>query len=263
MEFNEDYTKYWKKSVNKSIDGILIAGHKQAKYYLDMCGIKKQDILLDLGCSYGRMYEILSEYSAAIYGVDPDPYAIEVSRESNYLDLKLGTAEDTGFDNNFFDVVFCWAVFDVVDHKKSLIEINRVLRNGGKLIFTGKNSCYLEGDNLAYVAEKNAFLKGFPNKFSDLKMILKNFKNIGFQLDGLFAFKKRGDFGMSKFVEVKDILHSELKFYEYLIICHKVSESSPIAIKDIDFDSEFSEVANDKALTKGFSSPAILFAQEC
>jgi SAM-dependent methyltransferase len=118
MEFNKSYTNYWEKAVVKSIDGTVIAGHNQVRYFMDQLKIDKSNSILDLGCSFGRMYSVLSEYSGSIYGVDPDKYAVSKAKEYPYKDVKEGSAENTGFEDDKFDLVFCWAVFDVVDHKR-------------------------------------------------------------------------------------------------------------------------------------------------
>ena len=118
MKFGKEYTNYWSSAVNKSVDGTVIAGVNEATHFLQYLGIKRDDSVLDLGCSFGRLYEALAVYSDQVFGIDPDPFAVEKARLQSYQEVRQGAAEDTGFDKDFFDVVFCWAVFDVVDHKK-------------------------------------------------------------------------------------------------------------------------------------------------
>jgi SAM-dependent methyltransferase len=259
MKFDEAYTKYWSSAVNKSVDGTVIAGVNEAKYFLQYLEIKRDDRALDLGCSFGRMHEALAIYSAHVFGIDPDPYAIQKARLQPYREVRQGAAEQTGFEKDFFDVVFCWAVFDVVDHKKGLAEINRILKNGGKLLLTGKNDNYMPDDILAYKAEKNAFLKSFPNKFTDLSSVLANFEPLGFKLDKLLIFPQRGDFGLLNFVDQGLDPKDDYVGYEYLIICHKVSDQDAIGLVDVNLESQFSKIANKFAGQAGFSSAKDFF----
>lgn len=259
MKFGEEYTKYWASAVNKSVDGTVIPGINEAKYFLQSIGIERHNRVLDLGCSFGRMFEALSTYSDHVYGIDPDPYAVEKSRLQPYEKVRQGSAETTGLDNKFFDFVFCWAVFDVVDHKKGLIEINRILRDGGKFLLTGKNDNYHSDDELAFKAEKNAFLKGFPNKFTDLSVVLKNFKNFGIQLDKLYIFPRRGDFGLLNFSELSKDDNSKNIGYEYVILGHKVADHEPAAVPNENLDGKFSKTAARMAVQRGSAGSAELF----
>jgi len=252
VKFDEAYTKYWTSAVNKSVDGTIIAGVNEAKNLLQHLGMKRDDRVLDLGCSFGRMHEALAVYSDQIFGIDPDSYAVEKARLQPYREVRRGTAENTGLDIDFFDVVFCWAVFDVVDHKKGLAEINRILKSGGKLLLTGKNDNYFPDDNLAYKAEKNAFLKSFPNKFTDLSSVLGNFEPLGFKLDKLLIFPQRGDLGLLKYVDQGNDLKDNYFGYEYLIICHKVSDQNSAGLININLECKFSKTAIKMAINAGF-----------
>lgn len=257
MKFGEEYTKYWASTVNKSVDGTVIAGVKEANNFLQYLEIDRQNRVLDLGCSFGRMYEALSIYSDHVYGIDLDPFAVEKARLQPYRAVHQGSAEATGFEKNSFDLVFCWAVFDVVDHEKGLTEINRILRNEGKLLLTGKSDNYCPDDDLAFKAEKNAFLKQFPNRFTDLSAVLKNFKTLGFELDKLFIFPRRGDFGLLNFSECGD--DSECVGYEYLILCHKIADQDGIVVLKEKLDGKFSKTATSIAAQGGYAGAKELF----
>lgn len=259
MTFGEGYTTYWTSAVNKSVDGTIIAGVNEAKNLLQYLKIKRGGRTLDLGCSFGRMHEALAGYSDQIFGLELDPYAVSKARSQPYKEVRQGAAEHTGFDQESFDVVFCWAVFDVVDHKKGLAEINRILKNGGKLLLTGKNDNYFPDDILAYKAEKNAFLKSFPNKFTDLSSVLGNFQHLGFKLDKLLIFPRRGDFGMLKFVDQGDDLKDRYLGYDYLILCHKIADQDAAGLTSVNLEGQFSKTAIEMAAQAGFLSPKDFF----
>jgi len=259
MKFDKEYTQYWSSAVSKSVDGTIIPGVNEALYFLQYLEIKRDDLVLDLGCSFGRMHEALAFYADQIFGIDPDPYAVEKANLQPYQEVCQGTAEHTEFDDEFFDVVFCWAVFDVVDHKKGFTEINRILKNGGKLLLTGKNNNHFPDDSLTFKAEKNAFLKGFPNKFTDLVVVLRNLQKLGFKLDKLFIFPRRGDFGLLNFVNQGNELLDNYLGSDYLIICHKISEQNAIGLHGVNLEGPFSKTAIKKAAKAGFLSPKEYF----
>jgi len=259
MKFDKKYTEYWTSAVDKSVDGTSIAGVKEVLHLLQYLRLDKSDLVLDLGCSFGRMHQALAEYSKFIYGVDLDDYAVKKARKKPYIDVRVGSAEHTGFDKNFFNVVFCWAVFDVVDHKKGFREINRILKNQGKLFISGKNDTYFKDDTLAFNAEKNAFLKDFPNKFTDLSSVLLNLKLIGFKLDKLLIFPRRGDVGLLNFIDKGIETKDNCIGYEYLIICHKIGRHDARALKDISLENSTSKTAKEKANEAGFKGAEELF----
>jgi len=259
MEFGKKYTKYWESAVNKSVDGTIIAGVKEAKFFLQSVEIKKSDLILDLGCSFGRMYNALGSFSNKVIGVDPDEYAVNKAHQKPYLEVSQGSAENTGLKKNFIDFVFCWAVFDIVNHNIGLSEVNRILKEGGKFLFTGKNDNYFSDDNLAFKAEKNAYLKKHPNKFTNLSDLLINFEFFGFKLDKLYIFPKRGDMGKVSFIEHRNPIQDAFIGYEYLILCHKIEEIDSNNLTSRKLDSPFSKSAISIAKNKGYSNPADLF----
>jgi SAM-dependent methyltransferase len=256
MDFNKEYTKYWRSSTLSSIDGLKIPGELEAAHILSFVNINQDDKILDLGCSYGRMFKVLNSFSKNIYGIEPDLYAIDEALINNYITIKRGKAEQIDFNSGFFDFVFSWQVFDVVDQLNSLVEINRVLKVGGSILFTGKNYNYLEEDNFAFTAEKNAFLKKFPNKFTDLDVLIKNIDKLGFKILKLLIFSKRGDFG-SLLYSIEDLNKKKIKGYEYVLVCEKISN---IIIKpDILIDRTTSITAERIAKARGCLSAEELF----
>jgi len=254
MKFDEEYTKYWTSAVDKSIDGTKIASLNEVNYFLKDLNISDDNSILDLGCSYGRMSDVLSNYSNKIYGAEPDDYAVGEARNMKYADVKKGSAEKIPYDDNFFDLVFCWAVMDVVDHLQTFKEMNRVLKDNGKIFITGKNINYHHDDILAFKAEKNAYLKNFPNKFTNLDLVKKNINTLGFELIKLFIFPKRGDFGNLKFIDSDISLNNKIIGYEYLLVASKIDKPSTLDNKDDYLSSPVSFTANSMALENGLDS---------
>lgn len=258
MEFNKSYTQYWETSVQKSIDGTVIAGLQQVDHFLSPLGLRKNDHILDLGCSTGRMCVGLSRYSEAVYGVEPDSYAIGKATEQPYQEVRQGTAEATGYPNGFFDFVFCWAVFDVVDHFDGLSEINRILKDGGRFLITCKTDSYHPLDVLAFKAEKNAFLKGFPNRFTNLEQLFRQIEVLGFEITEFVAFPRRGDMGLLNYKRqnlLKPLSGHSIECYEYLMIAKKKSTCGRIKKNtNAPLDRQFSETGRTFAANAGYVS---------
>ena len=258
MKFDENYTNYWESSVKKSVDGTIIAGPQEANHFFSRLDIIKSHNIIDLGCSTGRMFKLLNQYSENIYGVDPDEYAVKKSSNLGYKEVRQGTAEKMSYRSEFFDIIFCWAAFDVVDHFSGFKEINRVLKKDGKLLFTCKGNFYDSSDQLAFKAEKNAYLKNFPNRFTDILSLCIQIEKFGFEIIDLFTFEKRGDMGKLRY---KKIDHEEviddnqpLQAYEYLMNITKVSEPKVEKRGEIDdLESSFSVTAESIA-KEGFPS---------
>jgi len=258
MEFNSDYTKYWKKATKKSVDGLPIAGLEEVYTFLPFLNIKRSEKLLDMGCSYGRMFTALTTYTNDIYGVDPDPYAVGKAKRYPYKEVFIGKAEETGFDANYFDKIFCFYVFDAVDHANGFREANRILKIGGHFLVTGKNNNYHPDDEFAFRAEKNAFLKSYPNHFANLKVLVSNLPILGFKAEKVILFPRRGDFGRLKFIEV-DPGADEFLGIEYMIICQKIANiQEPVELTE-KLDHPFSITAENIAVKQGYISAESLF----
>lgn len=255
--FNKEYTKYWEEATVKSVDGTLIAGPNEANSYLEKLLLTKIDKALDLGCSYGRMGPMLSNYAREVYGVDPDKFALSKAILNKYKAVTIGSAEEINFPNEMFDLVFCWAVFDVVNQFKSLVELARVLKNKGKAVVTGKNVNYLDNDKLGFNAEKNAFLKGFPTKFTDLNLLLKVAKGIGLKPVKIICFKKRGDMGTAKSVVLNLKQKKPVRFYEYLVCLEKTKNSN--RKEEINLSYIHSNVSIKLAKKNGYESVSDFF----
>jgi len=252
MQFDDKYTEYWRTAVDHPVDGIEIPGGSQVELFLREMSIKIEDNVLDLGCSYGRMFAVLSKFTSNVFGVDPEESAVIQARITGYLDARVGSAENIPFASNFFNQVFCWAVFEIVDQTRTLIEANRVLIIGGECLISGKNYAYYENDEAAFIAEKNAFLKDFKQNFTNLDLMIDQLSLFGFKLKLKHHFAQRGD--LAKTLRREDIVTdpSTNECYEFVVVLEKINE---IDFKNFDsinqFSFDFSKTAKSRALSAG------------
>ncbi|WP_214107725.1 class I SAM-dependent methyltransferase [Acrocarpospora catenulata] len=93
--------------------------------------------VLEVGYGPGALIAILARSGAGIYGVDPsaEMRALATRRNAGRADLRLGTADATGFADGYFDHVV--SVNNVAlwpDLGKGLSELRRVTRPGGTVL---------------------------------------------------------------------------------------------------------------------------------
>lgn len=113
----------------------------EIKYVLD--NIEPTDVVLELGCGYGRVLAKLAEKSKVIYGIDTSKPSINLAKEflENFSNIKLFqmNARSLLFEDDFFDVIVVIqngiSAFKIDPHdliKESL----RVTKEGGKILIS-------------------------------------------------------------------------------------------------------------------------------
>lgn len=103
--------------------------------------IKSGDRVLDLGCGNGRFYEALRDKKINYLGADYSKKMIEIAkRRYPEADFRVIDALDLSFPENYFDVIFSFAVVHHIPSEelrlKFLTEAKKVLKPGGCLILT-------------------------------------------------------------------------------------------------------------------------------
>jgi ubiquinone/menaquinone biosynthesis C-methylase UbiE len=95
--------------------------------------------VLDIGCGTGNYTDLLQKVTRTrgwqIYGIDPSEGMIKKARRKNRdIIFQQGRAEDLLWSRDFFDFIY---MTDVIHHipdiHRIFREINRVLKNGGKV----------------------------------------------------------------------------------------------------------------------------------
>lgn len=173
-------TKYWLKHwEEKSMleDDIIVSGRssKDIKEYLydmaDTCKklrLKKEDRLLNIGCSNGIMEILFSSWVKSIVGIDFSMGMIKKARENNKKNKNVkffkGDMLDLGCLKEKFDKVLCKSVIQYLgsidDVKKALMEISKAAEKGAIILISanpdiGKLEEYIAGyDRLSLKKEE-------------------------------------------------------------------------------------------------------------
>ena len=105
--------------------------------------INPGDIVLDLGCGFGRVLPQLSQNSGKLFGVDNSfsslKLALETIKGISNCYIVANNAAQMGFSDNVFDVVACIqngiSAFHV-DKRQLIRECLRVTKPGGTVLFS-------------------------------------------------------------------------------------------------------------------------------
>lgn len=253
--FDGSYVSYWKDRVVTPTDGSKVADLEILDFFLARLGITPGERVLDLGCGFGRLFPVLSRYTPHVIGMDLSSAMLEEAAQFPYLCLVQGRMEETRLAGGSVDHIVTWATFDVVEQEQGLIEANRVLKPGGRLLLTGKNLSYRQDDQLAFVAERNAKLKDFPNHFTDVSLLLSGASSdFGFEITDAFGFSRRGDLGEHRYLEGAGVDFGAC--YEYLLILRKTGLPAPHPPQ---IAHEFSATARARAAANGFGAELLSF----
>jgi ubiquinone/menaquinone biosynthesis C-methylase UbiE len=228
--WNEKYLSYWKERVQEtnikgSISRVIKDDTKTEdeliyKNIFDLYKFKEGNVL-DVGCAWGRMFDIFFSYNLNVYGVDISKNMIDeclkLWKKFNYKNnFLISEAESLPFADNYFDNLTCLATFDATYQEKALNEFFRVVKPHGKLYITGKNLNYHSDDTLAIKAEVMARKKGHPNFFTNVNDMIKQILSQDNMMIQSYFFEKRGDFSLFKFKN-----NMPQRFYEYFLIIKK------------------------------------------
>lgn len=113
--------------------------------------IRSEEMVLELGCGYGRVMEKLAGKAGLLIGIDTSRSSLQLGRRllSKARDCRLlrMNAVSLGFRDRVFDVVFCIqngiSAFHVDQH--TLIdEAVRVTRPGGRVLFSSYSANFWE-----------------------------------------------------------------------------------------------------------------------
>jgi len=153
--------------------------------------------ILDIGCGRGFLLKKLREKvkpESRLFGLDISKKLCEIAKANNPdAEIILGDAEETPFENNYFDFVFMTEVLEhLLDYNKALSEVKRVLKPGGIFVVTVPNRDWLRYDFYDKIRNKNLQpVDDHYFRFQEIKSLLEahSFAVLKYRgLDNLFYY---------------------------------------------------------------------------
>lgn len=122
----------WVRQVGRDLN----RSHLLDPVAFELLGDVRGRSILDVGCGEGRFCRMLAERGATATGIDPTASLLETARQRDPATrYEVAMAEDLPFaDGSFDDVVTYLTLVDILDYRKALEEMTRVLRPGGRLL---------------------------------------------------------------------------------------------------------------------------------
>lgn len=118
--------------------------------------IKSSDLVLELGCGYGRVLKEILKKTKTVVGIDTSHDSLlliqDLIAENTSCNIFEMDAVQLGFRNRQFDIVVCiqngLSAFKV-DRQKLVAEAKRVTRSGGTVLFSSYSESFWE-DRLSW-----------------------------------------------------------------------------------------------------------------
>jgi len=106
-------------------------------------GVKEEELVLDVGCGSGVISRRCSERGARVVGFDISSRAVSYAKEKDIKNSSflIADAQNLPFKPGRFDIAVCGTVIEhLQDPEKSIEEISKVLKDGGRICITTPNS---------------------------------------------------------------------------------------------------------------------------
>jgi 2-polyprenyl-3-methyl-5-hydroxy-6-metoxy-1,4-benzoquinol methylase len=184
----------WGKEYYLSLEKLDLAFNASFQERLDKIEpFRKNNRLLDIGCSTGAFLSAAQKRNWQAYGVEISLPSVEYARKNKKLDVFLGTLEEARYEDEYFDVIIAWAVLEhVPDPLRILKESQRILRKGGLLFFCvpnfnslpikliGKKYRYIQEGHLFYFTKRSVSIMLEKSGFKLCRMTSEYFSPLSF-----------------------------------------------------------------------------------
>ena len=114
--------------------------------FLEYLDVKRDDIVLDMGCGTGRFFQFLNKKVALVVGCDFSKNMALMAKKyakEGACDIVVCDCMYLPFKEQVFDKVLACGLFEYVQSlREYLREVNRVLKKGGSIVFNVWNALY-------------------------------------------------------------------------------------------------------------------------
>jgi ubiquinone/menaquinone biosynthesis C-methylase UbiE len=116
---------------------------RRAALYIEHAGLAPGRLALEVGCGTGLFLEQVARSGATVRALDLSTHLLARARArlggSANVALQCGNAEQMPYPDRTFDAVYGSSVLHHLDIDRSLREVFRVLKPGGRIVFTEPN----------------------------------------------------------------------------------------------------------------------------
>ena len=140
---------HWKRNVNKAEEVLgytsktmPLRQKRRIELFMDIAEIREGKDILEIGCGTGNFTKGLAKSKAHIIAIDLSEELLDLAKDKtfeNNVEFRVGDAENLPFGDNSFDAVVGNSVLHHCSLECALKEIKRVIKNGGKVIFSEPN----------------------------------------------------------------------------------------------------------------------------
>ncbi len=152
IKTGEPCNKYYSKTIQRRL-----------RFIYRSLNIANNSVILDIGTGYGVYSNYLSGLSHQCIGIDIIRSYLKIAKKENRFSEYAQISADTiAFKNNSFDAVL---LIEVIEHPpndgKSINEVSRVLKAGGKLIVTAPNKRFPFETHGFHIGKRTYGTRGF------------------------------------------------------------------------------------------------------
>ncbi|MBI4692174.1 MAG: class I SAM-dependent methyltransferase [Candidatus Terrybacteria bacterium] len=228
-KWNDLKQAYYFRSIKYKDGKYLVFNrkHEGVARYLDKAienlrHAKDKIIFCDAGCGNGIYIKYIKDnyLDIEIYGFDFSEEIVKVAvNNTGVSSIIKGNLEEIPFENNKFDIILCTQVIEhLLDDKKGMAELCRVLKKGGYLVISTDNkhnfiSKLLNLPNtifsVPYKIIKAIFFKKSDKYFPHKSYSIKEFKNLinstQFKIEEISTFRFSAPFPFYKLKFARNI----------------------------------------------------------
>ena len=214
-------------------------GRPQGKFYKALYDLMKdfRNLLkkktksvevLDYGCGSGNFAQEVSAFGPKkIVAVDISEQAIKKAKEkieevNKNIDFKVDNCENLSLDSNTFDIVYGAGILHHLNLKKSLNEINRVLKKDGTIIFIEPLATNPLINFYRKITPSARSPDEHPFNFQDIELINSIFKNVEIHYYGFLTlvflpfYKSPENSRLFKIISSIDKIILKRKYFKFL-----------------------------------------------
>jgi len=234
-----DAAEAWIDFVRTGKDYTRVGLNNPATF--DLIGNVKGLVVLDLACGEGFNTRELARMGSKVTGIDFSEKLIEFARQEEaeenlgiHYDVKdatnLGRIPDS-----YFDLVTCFmALQDIEDYRKAISEVSRVIKPGGRFVFSIPHPCFetmtINGERV-HSSERYFGEVKYPIHWN-MERLAEPFKTISFHrtLTAYFNALNRSSFYVSELVEPK---LTEEAFHKYPYLNDSLTRPQSVIIEAV------------------------------